>query len=246
MHQLRVLSAAGVTLHTEQVVIRDAGQPLSIRIEAPASANRAMGGGGGSTVSLRQLTHKVPPSAQSAFTKGERDALKGNYKEAAELFKQAIALDPEFADAYNELAAAEASLGDLSKSADDFQKAVDLDPEHRYALPNLAIVLAKLSRFPEAGDVARRALKVVPGSGKLHYILAVSMMEENGDFDEIIRHLGRATEEVPRAHLVAADLLIQKGRRDDAVRHLEDYLIAAKPDDEYRPKVQARLIELQH
>src|SRR5207244_6051795 len=101
-------------------------------------------------------------------------ATKRSYLSAVESFRQAVALDPEFSDAYNELAAAEAELGDLSRAADDFQKAIDLDPEHPLALPNLSIVLAKMARYREAGAVARLALKVAPGSCKIHYILAVS------------------------------------------------------------------------
>jgi len=240
VHQLRVSASGGTIIHSQQVMISAANQPLSIHIEPPPSANRF----GGGSISVRQLNHKVPAQAQSAFDKGERAALKGTYRDAADLFRQAIALDPEFADAYNELAAAEAELGDLPHSAEHFQKAVDLVPEHRFALPNLSIVLAKLDRYHEAGEVARRALVVVPGSCKIHYILAVSLLKEDGDVDEVLLHLTRATDEVPRAHLVAADLLLQKGRREEAVRHLEDYLQVVPQDDAYRARVEARLVEI--
>jgi Tfp pilus assembly protein PilF len=242
VHELRVVTMSGGVLHSQTVVIQGGNQYLSIRVDTPPSANRSTGG---NTVSIQQLGHKVPPAAQNAFNKGERAATKGSYREAADAFRQAVAIDPQFADAFNELAAAEAELGDLQQSAIDFQKAIDIVPDHRFALPNLSIVLAKLRRYKEAGEVARRALKVVPGSCKIHYILAASLIEQNGNIDEALDHLSRATAEVPSAHLVAADLLVQQGRRDEAVRHLEAYLRDAKPDDAYRARAEARLAELQ-
>jgi tetratricopeptide (TPR) repeat protein len=244
VHEFRVLTSGGAVIYSQQVVVQNPNQQVSIRIDSPrGSANR--GGGGGNTVSIQQLNHKVPAAAQSAFSKGERFAAKGSYREAADAFRQAIAVDPEFADAYNELAAAEAELGQLPESADHFQKAIDLVPEHRFALPNLSIVLAKMKRYREAGEVARRALKIVPGSCKVHYILAASLIEEDGNLDEALEHLTRAIPEVPTAHLIAADLLVQQGRKQDAIQHLEEYLRGAKPNDAYRARVEARLVELQ-
>ena|SRR5215831_3260923 len=243
VHELRVVTLGGGVLYSQPAVIQNPNQPLSIRIDSPkGSANR--GAGGGNTVSIQQLNHKVPPAAQSAFAKGEKLATKGSYREAADAFRQALAVDPEFADAYNELAAAEAELGELPSSAEHFQKAIDLVPEHRFALPNLAIVLAKMKRYHEAGDVARRALKIVPGSCKVHYILAASLIEEDGNLDEALEHLTRAIPEIPTAHLIAADVLVQQGRKQDAIDHLETYLRGARADDTYRARVEARLTEL--
>src|SRR5215467_1918398 len=126
MHELRVVTLGGGVLYSQPVVLQNPNQPLSIRIDSPkGSANRGAGGGG-NTVSIQQLNHKVPPAAQSAFAKGEKLATKGSYREAADAFRQALAVDPEFADAYNELAAAEAELGELPASAEHFQKAIDL------------------------------------------------------------------------------------------------------------------------
>jgi hypothetical protein len=55
----------------------------------------------------------------------------------------------------------------------------------------------------------------------------------------------RAAAEIPSAHLVASDLLADRGRRQEAVRQLEEYLLVASPTDAMRPKVEARLSQLQ-
>lgn len=241
-HELRVIAANGSVIHQEYVSITSPNQTLSIRLPDRSSPGAAPARG--STVSLQQLQHKVPALAQKAYQKGEQAASKGNLAEACTHFQEAVAIDPEFADAYNDLGAAQADLHNLPEAAAQFQKAIDLVPEHPMALPNLSIVLAKMKNFHDAGEVARRALKVVPASGRLHYILAVSMLAEHGNLDEVIAHLERAAADVPSAHLTAAELLAQRGRSPEAIRHLEEYLAGAAPDDAKRPKVEARLAEL--
>jgi superkiller protein 3 len=163
-------------------------------------------------------------------------------------FVEAVTIDPEFADAYNELGAADSDLRRLPEAADDFQKAIDLVPDHRLALPNLSIVLAKLSRFHDAAAVARRALKVVAGAtaARIHYVLAASLLADHGDFDEIILHFERSVDAVPTARITAADLLAARGRSQDAVRELEQYLQDAPAGDANRPKAEARLAQLRH
>lgn len=241
MHQLRVLTANGQVLYQEYVSVNP-NQSLSIHLPEQPQAKRS----GGSTVSLQQLQHKVPLAAQKAFEKGEHAAVKGDLDQARTCFEEAIARDPEFADAYNELGGVNASQSRFAEAADQFQKAINLVPEHRKALPNLSIVLAKMERFHEAGQVARRALQFVPGDSRMHYILAASLVDENGNLDEILGHLDRAAADIPSAHLVAADLLEQRGRSEEAIHRLEGYLDRAAPGDALRPKVEARLAQLRH
>jgi len=239
LHELRVFSSNGQVLYQEYVSVTP-NQTLSIRLPEPSSKGRS----GDSTISLQQLQHKVPPAAQKAFQKGERAATKGDLEQARVCFQEAVARDPEFADAYNELGGVDAGLNHLEEAAAQFQKAIDLVPEHRRALPNLGIVLAKMDRLHEAGQVARHALQLVPGDSRMHYILAASLVNEHGNLDEILAHLDRAAADIPAAHINAADLLAQDGRLDEAIQRLQGYLDRAAPGDAFRPKVEARLAQL--
>lgn len=238
--ELRVIGNNGQILHQEYVSVSGSNATLSIHLPDQKSNN----GSPDSSVSLQQLRHKVPAAAQKAFDKGEHAAAKGRLEEARNYFQEALTLDPEFADAHNELGAAEAGLQQLPEAATEFQKAIDLVPEHRLALPNLSIVLAKMRRFHEAGEVARRALKVAPSASNLHYILAVSLLADHADVQETIFHFERATPDIPAAHLTLAELLVQCGRTEDAIRHLKEFLDNGAPDDKLRAKVEARIAEL--
>jgi tetratricopeptide (TPR) repeat protein len=238
---LRVSAGMNTVIHEEVVNIGGAGQVLSVRLSSQNSANRSAG----PSISMQQLTHKVPRAAQKAYDRGQQAVRKGDQTAAAECFRQAVAADPEFVDAHNELGAAEAALGQLPQAADEFQKAINLVPDHRLALPNLSIVLAKMKQYHEAGLVARRALKVVPGA-PMYYILAFSLIADHAEPQEALNNLQRASGEIPKAHIVAAEVLVQAGRREEAVQQLEAYLRVQPADDAERPNVEARLAELRH
>lgn len=240
MHQLRVLGGTGHVLHEEFVSISGPAQTLSIRVPDPPDASRSAG----NVVSLQSLRHKVPSGARKAFDNGEQALGKGDLPQARILFRQAVAIDPEFADAYNELGGVEAELKHLPEAAEQFQKAVEVEPEHPMAIANLCIVLAKLQRLHEAGQVARRALKVVPADGRIHYILGASILQDGGAPSEAIAEFERATSTVRAAHIIAAELLAREGHQDAAIQHLETYLSTAGPDDSLRSKAEAHLAAL--
>src|SRR5262249_40189627 len=87
-HELRVIASNGAVIHQEYVSITSPNQTLSIHLpdrSPTGAANR-----GGSTISLQQLSHKVPPSAQKAYQKGEQAASKGNLQEACTHFEEAV------------------------------------------------------------------------------------------------------------------------------------------------------------
>ena len=237
---LRVVTGSGQVIHEEAVTINGSQQTLTIRLKDENRANRASG----SSISVQQLTHKVPRQAQKLFDKGEQAASKGDQQAAADFFRQAVAADPEFVDAYNDLGAAEVALGELPDAAEQFQKAVNLVPEHRLALPNLSIVLAKMKRFHEAAEVARRALRVLPRTAQMQYILAIGLLADNKEPQEAIKNLRGASSEIPKAHIVAAQVLAENGRREEAVQELEEYLRTQPADDAERPKVEALLTQL--
>jgi tetratricopeptide (TPR) repeat protein len=240
-YQLRVVGVGGSVLHQETIMVTGSNQSLSIHLPESTTASRP----GNGTVSIRQLSHKVPVQARKAFEKGEQAESKKDHQQAVDFFKQAVSIDPEFADAFNELGAVEAAQGDLPQAIEHFQKAIDVVPDHRLALANMSIVLAKMRRFSEAADVARRAIRIMPGSGTMHYVLATSLLFTHGDTDEVLDNLERSASEVPLAHLIAAELLVRRDKRDQAIHHVEEYLKVVPADDKERGRAQAMLAQLQ-
>jgi cytochrome c-type biogenesis protein CcmH/NrfG len=79
---------------------------------------------------------------------------------------------------------------------------------------------------------------------KLRYVLGVSLVNGDGDKVEALENLKRATEEIPGAHLLVAKILAETGRREDAARHLEDYLRSSPAGDLDRSAVEAWIEQL--
>ncbi|MDR2152295.1 MAG: tetratricopeptide repeat protein, partial [Helicobacteraceae bacterium] len=65
-------------------------------------------------------------SAKEAFERGSAAGNQGNFQEAIKHYTQAIRIDPNYANAYNNRAAAYTVLSDLKSAAKDAKKACEL------------------------------------------------------------------------------------------------------------------------
>jgi protein involved in polysaccharide export with SLBB domain len=81
------------------------------------------------------LHRDFTPSAREPYSESKRlykegvkYALAGLFTQAAEIFQQAVKLDPEFADAHFALGHAYFDMGQWQKAADSFQRALELNP----------------------------------------------------------------------------------------------------------------------
>src|ERR1700722_9842886 len=91
----------------------------------------------------------APVRAREEFDRGMRKMSPGAYGEAVASFSRAIALWPEFADAYLNRGIAEHNLNDAEHAAADLDKASELNP-------NLTRAYDERGRiYQEKGDTAR-------------------------------------------------------------------------------------------
>jgi tetratricopeptide (TPR) repeat protein len=171
--------------------------------------------------------------------------VKGDQSKAIDHLQKAAQIDPQFSDAYNGLGVVHMALGQTQMASEEFQQAINLEPDHDQAVANLSIALFRLQRFRDAEQVARRSLKLNPTRSKLRYVLGMSIVTDGGDKTEALFNLQRAAADVPEAHLLAAKLLAESGRRDEAAKHLDDYLRTAPQSGISRDKVEAWLAQLQ-
>jgi tetratricopeptide (TPR) repeat protein len=240
-YEIRVTGYDGRVVYDEPVIVSYGYQNVMVRVVSDPNASQ----GKASTVSFKQLMHRVPPEAQKEFDKGRSAASKNDSTKALQHFEKAITIDPEFADAFNDLGTTYVALGQLPEAAQQFQKAVDLVPDHNWAVANLSIVLSKLGKIQEAGAAARRALKLHPGMATMRYILGLSLVRGNGDKKEALDNLERAAPEIPAAYLLVAKILEDTGRRTDAAKSLDAYL-SSPSKNVNRAEIEAWLTELRN
>ena len=93
------------------------------------------------------------------FTKGKALYAQGDYVKARLEFKNAIQIDPTFADGHFMLGMVELKTRNLRKAFGSFSKAVDLDPDHVKANIELGKLYMMQKAFNKAMEKATFVLE---------------------------------------------------------------------------------------
>jgi len=107
------------------------------------------------------------PSANHEVCKGTRLLDAGRFDDAHAAYSRAIALDPTFAEAYNQRAVASYLQENYAKSIDDCDQAIELMPCHFGAWSGKGHSLLQLGHLEDAADCYRKALEIHPHLGCL-------------------------------------------------------------------------------
>ncbi len=84
-------------------------------------------------------------------------------RDALDIAKQAIELDPTAGDAYRVVGRAHAQAGDLSAAIDGYREAILIDSTDAWAMNNMGLILIQSARFEEALPPLARAVELRPG-----------------------------------------------------------------------------------
>ncbi|MEO8098668.1 MAG: tetratricopeptide repeat protein [Acidobacteriota bacterium] len=111
-------------------------------------------------VSAAGLRHKVPKQATKANKRGIKLAKSGKHQEAANTLEQALAYDPEFASAHNNLAVQYVLLLRQADARRELLLAIELDPALEGAFLNLARLELQSGDPIAAEQYAQRASRL--------------------------------------------------------------------------------------
>jgi uncharacterized caspase-like protein/tetratricopeptide (TPR) repeat protein len=183
------------------------------------------------TVSVRILIPRQRNQAAiDLLDEGVSDYKKGfeaNYKKAQAELNQAVALDPNYSEAYMYLGRVEDALYEDDKASAAFQRAIAIDPDYEEARVSYAAALLDQGGLDEAVRQLNAALQQKPDDATAMYLLSQAYARE-GDFaDGKTAALG-AVKAAPgngEAHFWLAE----------CERHLND---AAEAEAEYRQYLQ--------
>jgi Tfp pilus assembly protein PilF len=112
---------------------------------------------------------------------------RGQIDDAVKEFQQAIALDPKYVRAHNNLGVSLMASNQLERAAAEFRVALASDPRNVESIVNLALVQKAAGRGVEARDLLQRAVTIDPRSSGAHYNFAV-VADEAGDAALAIEH----------------------------------------------------------
>jgi tetratricopeptide (TPR) repeat protein len=127
------------------------------------------------------------PSADDWYRRGcELDASAPG--EAAEAYRQALALDPRHADTHVNLGRLLHESGDADAARDHYRQALASRPADATAAFNLGVALEDLGRLKDALAAYENAIALDPGNADAHYN-AASLCERLARPADALRHL---------------------------------------------------------
>src|SRR5262245_55768749 len=143
---------------------------------------------------------------------------EGRRRDAIEHYRRAIAIQPDYAPAYNNLGVAERAAGDLDRAIDAYQQAVAMKPEYPDAHYNLANALLDKNKPQEAAEHFRIALQSIPDSAGVRNNLGIALAAAGQGSDAItaFRAAVAADPGSATAHRNLADALSSAGQLAEA------------------------------
>ncbi len=116
---------------------------------------------------------------------------KGKTEEAMASVKKSIELDPEYAEAWNQLGNLYNTRNDLKEAAKHYEKAVNLNPGYVTALVNLGLVYTKLEEVEKGFEQFQLAVRIDPNNVEAHNNLG-SLYLGQGKYDQAMLELQKA------------------------------------------------------
>jgi Flp pilus assembly protein TadD len=143
--------------------------------------------------------------------------------QAVELFRKAIALDPDDPSAHFAMATALSKVGREREATEQYQQASALDPYNAEWLASLAMSLAVNGDMDAAIDTWHKSLAIDPSNAQVESVLGAALFQ-SGKQEEGIATMRKAAEMDPKlasAHKELGLSLSQMGQMDEAVAELQ-------------------------
>lgn len=134
--------------------------------------------------SLILFNEKVESLFDSALTIGRA----GNHKEAIQILKNVIKLNPNYAKAWHQWGLNLAKLDKIEEAIGKFQKTIEINPTYEDAWYNYGFALVKIKRYPEAIKKFKETIRIKPDYEKAFFYWGVSLENLGNQKDAIEKY----------------------------------------------------------
>jgi Flp pilus assembly protein TadD/peroxiredoxin len=169
---------------------------------------------------------QASPSASTLYRLGTLLAKRGDAGRARAAFERALAMQPDLAEANNDLGALLAREGELDGAIERFRVALASTPEYPDALNNLGYSLLLTGRDAEARALYEKALALQPDFPEAlnNLGLLLGRTGELGQAEHYFREALQRRSDYGEAANNLALVLVARGQADDAVAMLQSFL----------------------
>lgn len=171
----------------------------------------------------------VTAEARREFEKAEAllaSDKKGSIEDGIRHLEKALDIDGKFLQAALKLGTAYMDLGQSDKAERALKKVIEIDPKTFNAFFALGELYLQQRRYAEGETVLRHGLALENRSWQGHFTLG-RLYLQNGDTVKAARQVAITIQLKPdyaEAHLLAGNILLKAGKREDALAEFQEYL----------------------
>ena len=225
---------------------------LEVRLVPKISSNGASDSGNKLPASNRNMTDvrdyssRFPKNALKEFEKGRDADANGNRDEAILHYQKALSIAPEFYLAHNNLGSDYLSKSDFAGARKEFESVLQLNQSDAAAYFNLSNACMLMGELQKAQHYLDEGLRREPNSALGHFLMgSLNIRLGKAISAEVeLRRTIQLNPAMAQARLQLINLLLQQGRRTDAVSQLREFLTSC-PDSPYRVKAEQVLRRLE-
>lgn len=203
-YMVTVTDGRGEPVYEGNIDVGGSSAPFIIKLPQSETARPGTG-----TVSVQQLQHPPARKAFAAMRTAQNFSEAGDSEKAIEWLEKAIAISPDYSDAWVNLAARHLAMGRYRQAIDETRHAIALAGPSAMTLCNIAYAQALLGRQAEAKQSAEEALSLKPNDVHTHYILGLILYMSHADDAEAVRHLQLAAPTIAGARAALTRILGQ-------------------------------------
>ena len=167
------------------------------------------------------------------FQFGLDNQQKGNYAAAIKDYDQAIILNPQYADAYNNRGNAKNNLGDYNAAVADYNEAIRLNPKYANAYNNRGNAKSNLGDYNAAVADYDEAIKLNPKYANAYYNRGIANFFL-GNYDSAITDCDEAIRLNPKNAIAYYNRGVAKFFLGDKTGALKDFKKANEIDPEFK------------
>lgn len=156
------------------------------------------------------------------FQKGLQLEKEGQFSSAAEEYRRAIEVYPDYTEAQFQLGNLYEKLGIPDKAQLQYEKTIEIDSKHSHAYNNLGNVFGQQGKLDDAITAYRKAVQIDPSLATAHYNLGHSLLlkRQLNDAEQELKSAAELSSD-PKYQKAVGQLYVTQGRFDEALPYLE-------------------------
>ena len=167
----------------------------------------------------RQLLEKFPNSVILCNISGASSAGLMQFDEAIKSYKKALAIKPDYTEAYYNMGIALRNKGDIEAAIDSYKKALEIKPDYFEVYFNMGNILKDTGDFEAAINSYKKALAIKPDYTEAYYNMGIAFSDK-GDIEAAIDSYKKALEIKPdhiKAYFNMGNILKDTGDFEAAI-----------------------------